>query len=93
MKVKCGLKDKKWRQCCCICRYHTRVNYHCCTDPKPDKSLHPDSKCCCSVSKGWACIVEVAMDTDNPNAAIHDNWLEHSCGCEMFTKRNQKDKC
>lgn len=67
-------------QCCCDCIYHVPVNYGCGTEPKPDASLY--DKCCCSVKKGFACIVPGAH-------GIHDNWAEHSCGCELYTSKKR----
>lgn len=69
-------------QCCCNCKYHVAVHYHCCTDPKPsplpaiaEGAARP---CICNIRKGWACVVR--------NGVIYDNWREHSMGCEEHTE-------
>lgn len=84
-KNDCQMTVEPFYQCCCNCNFHFPVNFHCCTEPKPDKSLHPDSKCCCSVQKGWACFPQDSKE-------IYDNWPEHSCGCEMYTPKNKTGK-
>jgi len=93
VEYKCGLDDPKWRQCCCNCRHHIRVDYHCCSEPKPDKSLYPDTTCCCNVQKGWACIIEIdCYRNEREDPRIFDNWPEHSIGCEMYHAKLIKPK-
>jgi len=87
---KCGLDDPKWKQCCCDCYHHVAVHYHCTTEPKPDKSLHSDSKCCCSVQKGWACILGAIYRGEEDHVRIYDNWPEHSVGCEMYSTKKKR---
>lgn len=62
-------------QCCCNCKYHLAVHYHCTTEPKLPPSY---GKCICVVQKGWAC--------GSPSflPVIYDNWPEHSVGCEEY---------
>lgn len=72
----CQLHKPPFFQCCCNCKYHAKVNHHCCTDPKPDP-LAP-ARCQCNVQKGWACTVR--------GDVIYDNWAHHSAGCEEYTE-------
>lgn len=84
----CGLKDSpEFPQCCCNCSYHLEVHYHCCTNPKPSdeelKLQSNDGKCVCGVRKGWAC-VHPDPGMEFHQTRVHDNWPEHSCGCECY---------
>lgn len=76
----CGLNDPDWRQCCCNCKFHRPVHFHCCTNPKPTeeqkKAAGIEGGCVCGVQKGWACVT--------PDLRIHDNWPLHNIGCELY---------
>lgn len=65
-------------QCCCNCKYHFAVHYHCTTEPKPPANPLW-GKCVCPVQKGWAC------GSPDHLPRIYDNWPEHSIGCETYT--------
>ena len=81
--MSCMLLEGPFYQCCCQCTEHVPVHFHCCTEPKPDPDTH-EGRCCCGVRKGYACIVFAR----EKGGRVHDNWGEHSVGCEMFTPRN-----
>ena len=66
-------------QCCCTCQHHLPVMYHCTTSPEL-REKH--GGCCCSVQKDWACVAPGM-------GRVHDNWPEHSCGCELHTPNTE----
>lgn len=97
----CQSNVEPFNQCCCQCVYHKPVFFHCCTDPKPDPmpevsteiepitGMKPVRVCVCSIQKGWACV----PPEENPqDERIHDNWSEHSCGCELHTTKADLEK-
>ena len=65
----------KHGQCCCMCKYHLPIHYHCSTLPKP---VPDPNNCVCNIPKGWACYYPLER-------VIYDNWPEHSRGCELFS--------
>jgi hypothetical protein len=78
----CTLHHPDLHQCCCNCVHLRPVHYHCTTEPRPTKKEMAKQgvtgRCVCAVQKGWACC--------SPELeAIHDNWGQHSCGCECYT--------
>lgn len=79
MDEDCQLNVEPFFQCCCKCIYLRPVHHHCTTSPELRES---SGGCCCGVQKGWACCV--IMDGED-HERIHDNWPQHSCGCEMYT--------
>lgn len=80
-KSECQLTVGPFFQCCCTCRNHLPVHFHCCTEPKPE-TPNPDV-CACGVQKGWACVQD---------ERVYDNWSEHSCGCELHAPKIVPDK-
>ncbi len=72
----CQLNEAPFYQCCCKCKFHLQVMHHCTTAAE---KIHKNIGCCCNIQKGWACV--------NPEfGVVYDNWPEHSCGCEYFTR-------
>lgn len=73
----CWLKTEI-NQCCCNCEYRLPVMHHCTTS---SPSVRKDNGgCCCDKQKGWACVPPGL-------GAVHDEWPEHSCGCELYTPK------
>ena len=66
-------------QCCCRCEYLVKDFDHCRTRPKVDL------RCRCSDVVGWACIFPL-----EERGGIQGRWPQHSCGCEMFTRRKRE---
>jgi len=66
-------------QCCCTCQYHLPVMHHCTTSPEL-REKH--GGCCCGAQKGWACVAPGM-------GCVHDDWPEHSCGCELHTPNKE----
>ena len=93
----CQLRREPFFQCCCTCIYLKPIHYHCCTEPKPsqeEKEGHGvEGRCVCGVQKvevggnqfNWACACPEM-------GVIHDNWGQHSCGCEFHTTKEENDK-
>ena len=85
----CQLNAESFYQCCCKCVYHRPIHFHCCTEPKPTeeekKATGVEGSCVCGVQKGWACTCPMSD-------RIYDNWPEHSCGCELYTTKEDKEK-
>ena len=77
----CQLDVEPFFQCCCTCQHHLPVMHHCTTSPEL-REKH--GGCCCSVQKGWACVAPGM-------GCVHDNWPEHSCGCELHTPNTRLD--
>jgi hypothetical protein len=50
-----------------------------------EKSGKKESFCICGVHKGWVC---VAPEFEG---SVFSDWPEHSIGCEMFTKRKERE--
>ena len=80
--MECQIEKNKWGQCCCICKYHLPVYHHCTTNPILRDQLE---RCICSMFKSWACVPPEGFN------CVHDEWDEHSIGCEMFEKAEQKN--
>ena len=79
--TKCQLTVAPFYQCCCRCRHHLPVHYHCTTVQQPTeeqkKVAGGDGRCVCGVQKGWACVLP-------EHHRVYDNWPEHGCGCELY---------
>jgi hypothetical protein len=81
---KCSLKEEPFYQCCCNCVHHKPVHFHCITEPKPTAEQRGDHKGCdCGVQKSWSCDFE---------GRVHDNWPEHSIGCEGYYTHEMSKK-
>lgn len=74
--------EGEFKQCCCNCRYHAAVHHHCSRDTE---LRNEKGGCVCGIQKGWACLGFISQPAP-PNEVwrIHDNWPEHSVGCEMY---------
>lgn len=72
-------------QCCCNCKHHLSVHYHCTTEPKPT-GLPMRGKCVCVVQKGWAC------GTPSHYPIVYDRWPTHSAGCEEYERVKPHDE-
>ena len=90
----CQLRREPFFQCCCTCIHHKPVYFHCCTEPKPTDEQKAEARkigswdgdrCVCGIQKGWACVCPMSD-------AVYDNWLEHSCGCELHTTKEEDEK-
>lgn len=93
----CGLKDDPhFIQCCCNCKHHLEVHYHCGKGNAPTEQerikFGSFGKCGCMIRKGWACVLN--MGEPFHETRVYDNWPEHSCGCECYDpidKKKQED--
>ena len=88
---KCTLHSKKWKQCCCNCKFHLPTHEHCTTNMalrKQIEKLTGVDKCICGIQIGWAC----AVPMDGGSGRIYVNWPEHSVGCEMYTAKPVESK-
>jgi hypothetical protein len=72
----CQLNEPPFYQCCCTCKHHRPVHYHCTTDWPLKEQI---GGCICNIQKGWACVP--------PDGLVHDQWCEHSVGCELHDGR------
>jgi hypothetical protein len=95
----CGLKDDpNFVQCCCNCVYHLPVHYHCGHEPLPTeeqkKAAGIEGRCVCGVQKGWACVCLAMADKPGTleGVRVHDNWPEHSCGCECYEPKSPNNR-
>lgn len=84
MDNECQLHGE-FKQCCCNCQYLAAVHYHCTIDHGIREAT---GGCVCGIQKGWACIGFISQpDPRDGPVRIHDNWTEHSVGCEMYMPR------
>jgi hypothetical protein len=92
----CQLNTEPFFQCCCTCIYLWPVHHHCGRMPEPTeeekKEAGVEGRCICGVQKktatgelNWACVAPEF-------GRVHDNWGQHSCGCELHTTKEQKAK-
>jgi hypothetical protein len=77
----CQLNVAPFYQCCCNCIHLVPDLWHCSTQPEP---VNHDL---CYKQRGWACI---AFLHDSDRGAVMSRWSQHSCGCEMYEKREEK---
>lgn len=84
--------------CCCNCRWHATVNHHCTTQPRPvDANGAALPNCVCATQKAradggknFACLWHVAnWSPGEGRVRVHDNWPEHSYGCECYEPRKK----
>jgi len=80
-KPECQKDVEPFFQCCCECIFLVPDVWHCSVNPEAhDESL-------CYKQRGWAC---TGMN-HGADARIISGWAEHSCGCEMHTKKEASD--
>lgn len=80
--------DKGKNQCCCDCIHLRPTHEHCSANPELRKQIETlcgGTHCICSIQNGWACC--------NPemDGYIYINWNQHSCGCELHTKKRKEE--
>lgn len=83
---KCWMEKEPFKQCCCTCKFHVPTYEHCETNPNLRNQVSKLARkitCICGVTNGFAC-VPPEMD-----GKIYINWPEHSCGCEMYRKKEE----
>lgn len=73
----CQLTVAPFFQCCCKCVYHLKDKYRC-TEENHKRGI-------CFQQKGWVC---APPDAD----FVESDWPEHSCGCELYTTKEDLEK-
>uniref|UniRef100_A0A6M3K354 Uncharacterized protein n=1 Tax=viral metagenome TaxID=1070528 RepID=A0A6M3K354_9ZZZZ len=72
--------DRKWEQCCCICKFLIEDYWYCLRMPE---ELKQEGHCGCKVLRGYICIA----DEIHEGKSGQSGWPHHSIGCEIFTKK------
>lgn len=82
--------NSELKQCCCNCKFHFQDYFHCTVLPRPTREQKiavgkEDSRCVCSVPKGYVCGLGIE------DGRVHSNWPEHSCGCEGYIPKDEEE--